>query len=72
MDTNPGDSDPGNLKADQYSAPKEREGGVRKYVGVVPTTLTVPPHPDLMFDRYPAEYTAATPNGLRICASIIW
>lgn len=48
MDTNPGDSDPGNLKADQHSKGKEGAGG--RNVGVIPTTLTISPS-DLAFDR---------------------
>lgn len=56
MDTNPGDSDPGNLKADQYSARKkerererEREGG-REMHGRCSNDLDDTAF-DLIFDR---------------------
>lgn len=42
MDTNPRDSDPGNLKANQHSARKrEREKGEERDMGVFPTTLMI-------------------------------
>lgn len=81
MDTNPGDSDPGNLKADQYSTGKrqkeieerEREGGGdsekererENNVDVIPTTLMIS---HLMFKTVQHEIPRLF---VRICTAIV-